>query len=63
VLALLFRSLATLEAMVAAVAKDEEPPAADDEFLNQLAADSSGPATSELAPPDPVGGEPKKAFR
>jgi len=62
-LALLFRSLETLEAMVAAVAKDEEPPAADDELLSQLAADSSDPATTELASPDPVGGEPKKAFR
>jgi hypothetical protein len=49
--------------MVAAVAKDEEPPAADDELLSQLAADSSDPATTELASPDPVGGEPKKAFR
>jgi len=62
-LALLFRSLETLEAMVAAVAKDEEPPAADDELLSQLAADSSDPATTELASPDPVGGEPKKVFR
>jgi two-component system chemotaxis sensor kinase CheA len=62
-LALLFRSLETLEAMVAAVAKDEDPPAADDELLNQLAQNSSDPTTSELASPEPVGGEPKKVRR
>ena len=62
-LALLFRSLETLEAMVAAVAREEEPPAADDDLLSQLAAGMSDPATPELASPDPVGGEPKKVLR
>jgi two-component system chemotaxis sensor kinase CheA len=62
-LALLFRSLETLEAMVAAVAKDEDPPAADDELLSQLAQDSFDPAMSALASPEPVGGEPKKVRR
>jgi len=62
-LALLFRSLETLEAMIAAVAREEEPPAADDELLDQLAKGSSEPAASELASPEPVGGEPKKVRR
>jgi len=62
-LALLFRSLETLEGMVAAVAKGEEPPIADAELLSLLAQNPSGPAPSELASPDPVGGEPKKVLR
>jgi two-component system chemotaxis sensor kinase CheA len=61
-LALLFRSLEALEAMVAAVAKDEAPPDADDDLLSQLAEDPSGPASSEPTSPDPVGGEPKKVL-
>jgi two-component system chemotaxis sensor kinase CheA len=59
-LALLFRSLEALEAMVAAVAREEEPPVADDQLLASLAEDSSGPTPPESASPDPVGGEPKK---
>jgi len=61
--ALLCRSLETLEAMVAAVAKDEEPSLADDELLCLLAEDQSSPTSCELASPDPVGGEPKKVLR
>ena len=61
-LALLFRSLEKLEAMVAAVAKDEEPLVADDELLGLLAEDPSDQATTESSSPDPVGGEPKKAL-
>ena len=61
-LALLFRSLETLEAMVAAVAKDEEPLVADDELLGLLAEDPSDQAKTEFSSPDPVGGEPKKAL-
>jgi two-component system chemotaxis sensor kinase CheA len=59
-LALLFRSLEALEAMVAAVARDEEPPVAADELLARLAEDASVPGPSESASPDQVGGEPKK---
>jgi len=62
-LALLFRALEALEAMVAAVANDEEQPAADDELLGLLAQDASDSAPSELTSPDPVGGEPKKVLR
>jgi len=61
-LALLFRSLEALEAMVAAVARHEEPPVADDELLRLLAEDPSGQVPFELASPDPVGGEPKKVL-
>ena len=62
-LALLFRSLEALEAMVAAVARDEEPPVADAELLELLAQNPSDSAPAELASPDPVGGEPKKVLR
>ena len=62
-LALLFRSLETMEAMIAAVAREEEPPAADGDLLSQLAEGMSDPVTPELASPDPVGGEPKKVLR
>ena len=62
-LALLFRSLEALEAMVAAVARDEALLAADDELLDLLAQDPSGPVPPELTSPDPVGGEPKKVHR
>jgi len=61
-LALLFRCLESLERMVAAVAKDEEPLRVDDELLRLLAEDPPGPAPTELASPDPVGGEPKKVL-
>ena len=59
-LALLFRSLEALEAMVATVARDEQPPAADDELLARLAEEPSVPGPFESASPDQVGGEPKK---
>jgi two-component system chemotaxis sensor kinase CheA len=62
-LALLFRCLETLEAMVAAVAKDAEPPVADMELLDLLVRDPSGPTPPDLEAPDPVGGEPKKVLR
>jgi two-component system chemotaxis sensor kinase CheA len=62
-LALLFRSLEALERMVAAVAKDEEPPPGDDELLESLSQGPSGPTSTETASPDPVGGEPKKVLR
>lgn len=62
-LALLFRSLEMLEAMVAAVSKGEEPLAADDELLALLAAEPSAPPSSDFSSPDPVGGEPKKVLR
>ena len=55
-LALLFRSLETLEAMVAAVSREEEPTPADAALLAQLTRDAGEAAAS----PDPVGGEPKK---
>jgi two-component system chemotaxis sensor kinase CheA len=61
-LALLFRSLEALEAMVAAVARDEEPLVADDELLSLLAEDPFDRSTTELSSPDPVGGEPKKVL-
>ncbi len=61
-LALLFRCLESLERMVAAVARDEEPLRVDDELLQLLAEDPSGPAPTELVSPDPVGGEPKKVL-
>ena len=74
-LALLFRGLETLEAMVAAVAGDEPIPDPDEALLAALAevpTDSPAPAapaalaevpTDSPAPaasPEPVGGEPKK---
>ncbi len=62
-LALLFRCLETLEAMVAAVAKDAEPPVADMELLDLLVRDPSGSTPPDLEAPDPVGGEPKKVLR
>ena len=74
-LALLFRTLEALEAMVAAVSNEEAPPAAPDELLALLAEEApevdppdagsvgagSGPESSP--PPDRVGGEPKKVPR
>jgi hypothetical protein len=62
-LALLFRSLETLETMVAAVARDEEPLVADDELLSRLAEDPPPQAPAEFTSPEPVGGEPKKVLR
>jgi two-component system chemotaxis sensor kinase CheA len=61
-LALLFRSLETLEAMVADVANEQEPRVADEALLAALAehpaeVDAGGPL-----PPDRVGGEPKKVL-
>ena len=55
-LALLFRSLEALEAMVAAVSDEQELLPADEALLVELAED---PPAAE-AEPDPVGGEPKK---
>lgn len=61
-LALLFRGLEALEAMVAAVANEQEPVAADEDLLRQLAEDPTSTAEmeAELESPDRVGGEPKK---
>ena len=59
-LALLFRGLEAMEAMVAAVAREEEPPVANDDLLRQLAEDSEGAFVPDLESPDRVGGEPKK---
>lgn len=53
-LGLLFRSLETLEAMVAAIAAEREPVPVDCTFLLAL----SSPVDPE--PPESVGGEPKK---
>jgi len=57
-LALLFRSLEALEAMVAAVSDEQELLPADEALLVELAAES--PVAE--AEPDPVGGEPKKVL-
>jgi two-component system chemotaxis sensor kinase CheA len=61
-LTLLFKSLEALEAMVAAVANEQEPEAPDAELLRQLAEDpmSLVVADADLESPDRVGGEPKK---
>ncbi len=59
-LALLFRSLEALEAMVAAVANDAVPPMAEADLLECLAEGSTSDETPETDSPDPVGGEPKK---
>ena len=65
-LALLFRSLEALEAMVAAVAAERDLLPADSDLLSQLAqspvAEGQGPSPwhSENESPDRVGGEPKK---
>jgi two-component system chemotaxis sensor kinase CheA len=68
-LALLFRCLETLEAMVEAVASEQDPPLAEDALLAALAekpeADLAQVAQdAETAPapdsPERVGGEPKK---
>ncbi len=59
-LALLFRSLEALEAMVAAVSREEEPPVADTELLGLLAEESPDSDVPDTESPDPVGGEPKK---
>jgi two-component system chemotaxis sensor kinase CheA len=60
-LGLLFRSLETLEAMVDAVSREEEPPPADGALLEQLTRDAGDEVASGPGSPDPVGGEPKKA--
>ena len=49
-LGLLFRSLETLEAMVAAVEAEADPDPAPEDLLAALAA----PAEAEAAPPDPI---------
>jgi len=54
-LALLFRSLESLEAMVAAVGDEQELRPASDDLLAALAASPAEPTA-----PDLVGGEPKK---
>jgi len=59
-LALLFKCLEALEAMVAAVANEQVPVAADEDLLRQLAEDPAIPAEVEIESPDRVGGEPKK---
>jgi two-component system chemotaxis sensor kinase CheA len=70
-LRLLFRSLETLEAMVAAIAADQEPNPVDPALLDQLASAVAGSSTGTLSEvpepvepeaiaPDGVGGEPKK---
>jgi two-component system chemotaxis sensor kinase CheA len=59
-LALLFRSLEALEAMVAAVTDEQELMPADEALLAELAAES--PGVADEAEPDPVGGEPKKVL-
>ena len=67
-LKLLFRGLETLEAMVAAIGKDLDPPAADEALLTGLAAppeDEGAPASQgagDSLTPEPVGGEPKKVL-
>ena len=58
-LALLFRALEALEAMVTAVAADEPIPEPDDALLAALAQTEPAPA-EPACEPDPVGGEPKK---
>ena len=61
-LALLFKSLDALEAMVAAVANEQVPIAADEDLLRLLGESptSSMDPEPELESPDRVGGEPKK---
>ena len=61
-LALLFKSLEALEAMVAAVSNEQELTAVDADLLRRLAEDptSEGEADADLESPDRVGGEPKK---
>jgi two-component system chemotaxis sensor kinase CheA len=61
-LALLFRCLEALEAMVAAVANEQVPVEVEADLLRQLAEDptSTVSAEAELESPDRVGGEPKK---
>ena len=64
-LALLFRSLETLEKMVAAVDEERDPVAADADLLEQLAqpaatAEGNEAPAPDSRPPDRVGGEPKK---
>lgn len=67
-LALLFRCLETLEAMVEAVASEQDPPLAEDALLAALAeepdADSESADSADVSPtpdsPERVGGEPKK---
>lgn len=54
-LALLFRGLETLEAMVRAVSAEEPLPQVDESLLEALAREEAAPDT-----PDRVGGEPKK---
>lgn len=56
-LALLFRSLEALEAMVTAVADEQELLPADEALLADLAVVPPAPTEAE---PAPVGGEPKK---
>lgn len=57
-LALLFRALEALEAMVAAVSNEADVPPADEALVEALAA-GTGPEP-EAASPEAVGGEPKK---
>ncbi len=65
-LALLFKSLDALEAMVAAVANEQVPVSADADLLRQLAEEPTSSlegaalAQADLESPDRVGGEPKK---
>lgn len=65
-LALLFRCLETLEAMVEAVAGEQDPPLAEDALLAALAEKPDGDLAqdAQAAPapdsPERVGGEPKK---
>jgi len=68
-LALLFRSLEALEAMVESVASEQDPAPADAALLELLAEDAaegeasapSADPAAVAAAPDPVGGGPKKA--
>ena len=67
-LSLLFKSLESLEAMVAAVANDQALAPCDDALMQALAVDPTGgvPDRPDLAMPLPdtpaaVGGEPKKS--
>jgi two-component system chemotaxis sensor kinase CheA len=66
-LSLLFKSLESLEAMVLAVANERDIVPADDALMQALAAgedvmpDLANPPPDFSAPPEAVGGEPKKA--
>ncbi|HIF91731.1 MAG: Hpt domain-containing protein [Myxococcales bacterium] len=60
-LALLFRSLEMLEAMLAAVGNEQAVPSADEDLLRCLAEDPPSERASEDDVPNRVGGEPKKA--